>query len=209
MLNLKEELLKGISLSDFHQIKAVDVMLVEDGKSYRDLKLKIGYSAEDYEKWLSNLDWNYNPTDNVCILEGNIWFTDGSCFTNGIIDSHSFNSWYKIAIPEIPDYLHTDPGKLSVTIESTKQVVIVTELIAVVDQKLILTYPAENLDDEYPIIGPLTIFDSQLQYEGLIITPYLELSENRRSILLPFPSDGQTELDLSDKTIRIQYTKLI
>ena len=69
------------------------------------IDLKVGYSKEDYQAFLNQLDFNYDSGYGGQELFGTIWIEDGSWFDRGEYDGSEW--WRYNSMPEIPDYLQT------------------------------------------------------------------------------------------------------
>lgn len=65
--------------------------------------LKLGYTEEDYKKFLEDLDFIYDDGFGGQELGGDIWFTDGSWADRGEYDGSEW--WEDHELPEIPEDL--------------------------------------------------------------------------------------------------------
>ncbi len=67
---------------------------------YADIPLKTRYTPEDYEKFLTSLDFEYDPLDvEKEIVIGTIWFTDGSWAVHG--EDFRKVEWRRYCMPDI------------------------------------------------------------------------------------------------------------
>lgn len=67
------------------------------------MDLKVGFTTEEYNKFINNLDFEYNAGYGGQELYGTIWFTDGTWATRGEYDG---SEWWEIhQLPEIPEEL--------------------------------------------------------------------------------------------------------
>lgn len=75
----------------------------EDEKTLK-IKLKVGYSVEDLNKFLSDLDSVKYDLYEISDTIGTIWFNDGTwskCFEDCFLNY----TWFHFSIPEIPKCL--------------------------------------------------------------------------------------------------------
>ena len=103
MTNAKEEmleLLKG---------KEIKCATVTNGDSWLDenerrtIVLKVEYTADDYERFLKELDFNYDSGYGGQELFGTVWFKDNTWAGRGEYDG---SEWWEIhSLPEIPKEL--------------------------------------------------------------------------------------------------------
>lgn len=68
--------------------------------------LKIGYSKEDYENFLTLLDYEYDNGFGSQRLYGTVWFEGGTWLSRGEYDGSEW--WNYNEVPIIPDYLIYD-----------------------------------------------------------------------------------------------------
>jgi hypothetical protein len=69
----------------------------------RVVRLKVGYTPEEWHEFLSALDFDYDDGFGGQELFGTIWFTDGTYATRGEYDGSEW--WEHHECPEIPDTL--------------------------------------------------------------------------------------------------------
>jgi hypothetical protein len=116
--NLKELLLRCLEISDFQHsdiiCAKVSLPMSDDEGSVlfkKDIKshLKIGFTKDDYDSFLSDIDISIYTND-LEMADGTVWLKDGSIlelyFNEGTewpYVNHIY--WSRIIIPEIPDYL--------------------------------------------------------------------------------------------------------
>lgn len=109
MINAKEEFLKVTS--DKSKIKCVDIIYgdywfdpeLEEDPNVK-IKLKIGYSEEDYTNFLKKLDFEYNNGYGGQKLFGVIWLEDNTWFERGEYDGSEW--WNYKSLPKIPKELY-------------------------------------------------------------------------------------------------------
>lgn len=65
--------------------------------------LKVGYTKEEYEEFLSKLDFEYEDGYGVQVLFGTIWLEDGTWFSRGEYDGLEW--WVYNKVPVIPEEL--------------------------------------------------------------------------------------------------------
>lgn len=66
-------------------------------------RLKVGYSEEDYNKFMESLDFEYDAGYGMQELGGTVWLEDGSWLERAEYDGSEW--WTLKYCPEIPDYL--------------------------------------------------------------------------------------------------------
>ena len=69
----------------------------------RVVRLKVGYTPEEWHEFLSALDFDYDDGYGGQELFGTIWFVDGTYATRGEYDGSEW--WEHHKCPEIPDTL--------------------------------------------------------------------------------------------------------
>ncbi len=75
----------------------------DDEDSARSILLPCGYTEENMEQCLDNLDFEYDDGYGCQMLHGVIWFTDDTWAER---DEYDGSEWWRIVTePEIPDYL--------------------------------------------------------------------------------------------------------
>lgn len=75
----------------------------EDELKSNDILLKVGYTTEEYNAFLNELDFDYDAGYGGQELYGTIWLTDGTWFTRGEYDGSEW--WDFNSLPEIPEDL--------------------------------------------------------------------------------------------------------
>ena len=96
-MNAKEEFLKHIGN------KQVLCVQISDYDDTRSINLKVGYSAFDFDKFLDQLDYEYDNGFGGQELYGVIWYKDGTWSERGEYDGSEW--WEYKSCPVIPDYL--------------------------------------------------------------------------------------------------------
>lgn len=100
-MNAKEEFLEHIKE---REVLCAEIVL---DAPYEDnpLKviLKIGYSPYDFEKFLKQLDFNYDSWQGNQELYGVIWYIEGSWSERDQCDGYEW--WEYRSLPEIPEYM--------------------------------------------------------------------------------------------------------
>ena len=102
-MNAKEELLDTLKLDkNLDNVKCAYIYKLDsaDGKEHEAV-LKVEYSAEDFEKFLTSLDFTYNHGYGAQELFGNVWFNDGTWLSRSEYDGAEW--WNLIACPEVPE----------------------------------------------------------------------------------------------------------
>jgi len=105
-MNAKEELLRYV-VNDGKKIKCATIAHGLWGflKIAKEIVLKVGYSQEDYEKFLESLDFEYNSGYGGQELFGTIWMENNCWYTRGEYDGsewwefHSYPSISQECIP--------------------------------------------------------------------------------------------------------------
>lgn len=63
--------------------------------------LKLDYSADDWQRFLGILDFNYDHGYGTQELFGNVWFKDGTWLSRAEYDGSEW--WNNVKCPEIPE----------------------------------------------------------------------------------------------------------
>ncbi len=100
-MNAKREIIDLLKLRN-KEIKCATIL---NGGSWFDdedetILLKVGYSTEDYERFLREIDFDYNSGYGGQELFGTIWFKDGSWAVRGEYDGSEW--WELCSLPKIP-----------------------------------------------------------------------------------------------------------
>lgn len=98
MTNAKKEMLDLLKGKD---IKCANSWL--DTHERRTIVLKVDYTAYDYERFLKELDFNYDSGYGGQKLFGTVWFKDNTWAERGEYDG--FEWWERHSLPEIPKEL--------------------------------------------------------------------------------------------------------
>lgn len=118
MINAKQELLNMLEMLD-GKIKCAEVYTDDLGKRWvprgewgiiedpnvEDMKaiLKVGYTEEEYNKFLNDLDFEYDNGYGGQVLHGTIWMDDETWIDRGEYDGSEWWQWN--FLPDIPKYL--------------------------------------------------------------------------------------------------------
>ena len=101
MTNAKEEFLGLV------EGKIVKCVSITHGDYYNDedhsIKLKQGYSTEDYDNFKSAINFNYDSGYGGQEVYGTVWFQDGTWANRGEYDGSEW--WEYQEVPEIPTEL--------------------------------------------------------------------------------------------------------
>lgn len=121
MVNAKEELLNLINSPHLKSKLIIKCAIVSTqylgeswgmGGSYgwvkneeedKSAKLKVGYSEEDYDKFFSDLDFEYDNGFGYQVLYGTIWFEDGTWAERHDYDGSEW--WVIRKLPAVPNIL--------------------------------------------------------------------------------------------------------
>lgn len=76
---------------------------VKSGEEDKTIKLKVGYSEQDYNKFLSDLDFEYDNGYGLQQVYGTIWFEDGTWAERGEYDGSEW--WVIRKLPAVPNIL--------------------------------------------------------------------------------------------------------
>jgi hypothetical protein len=105
-MNAKQELISHLLRIDKKMICATISKSIwnfdekEEESSVNEFNLKMIYSAEDYDKFLSDLDFEYDNGYGLQELYGTVWFSDGVWMERGEYDG---SEWWEIhTYPKIP-----------------------------------------------------------------------------------------------------------
>lgn len=74
-----------------------------DEHERRAIVLKVGYTADDYERFLKELDFRYYSGYGVQELFGTVWFKDNTWAGRGEYDGSEW--WEEHSLPDIPKEL--------------------------------------------------------------------------------------------------------
>ena len=101
-MNAKEEFLE---LVEGKQVKCATIRIVIDWGSepQRAIDLKVGYSEEDYDKFLTDLDIEYDDGYVSQELFGLVWFNDNTWAERHEYDGSEY--WSMQSFPDIPKEL--------------------------------------------------------------------------------------------------------
>jgi len=84
-------------------LQQADFWSFEEDKKPWCYTLKKGYSEEDYQKFLKEIDFNYNNGFGGQKVDGTIWLEGGQWFDRGEYDGSEW--WQLHSYPEIPQLL--------------------------------------------------------------------------------------------------------
>ena len=96
-MNAKEEFLRHV---ESRQVLCVHIGDYDDTSR---INLKVGYSAFDFDKFLDQLNYEYDNGFGGQKLYGVIWYKDGTWSERGEYDGSEW--WAYKCCPIIPDYL--------------------------------------------------------------------------------------------------------
>ena len=99
-MNAKEEFLKEVGKVE-STIKCAEI---EFGS--KRLELKVGYTDDDYAKFIESLDFKYDNGYGTHGLSGTIWYEDGTWSERGEYDGSEW--WEHKQMPKIPESLDSD-----------------------------------------------------------------------------------------------------
>ena len=108
--NAKEEFLSSISTKPVkcaeivYTASSLWAMNEEDSPAPKKIFLKVGYNETDWEKFLADLDFDYDAGYGGQELFGTVWFEDSEeWMTRGEYDG---SEWWEVhSIPAIPQHL--------------------------------------------------------------------------------------------------------
>jgi hypothetical protein len=98
-MNAKEELLIEIKCSP--QIKCACIDHHREWDDIVQIVLKVGYSDQEYQKFLEELNFNYDSGYGGQVLFGTVWLEDGTWLSRGEYDGSEW--WEHNILPEIPE----------------------------------------------------------------------------------------------------------
>jgi|TARA_R110000737_G_scaffold289895_1_gene296432 hypothetical protein len=103
MENAKTELLED--LINMPEVKCAKILNGNDwnGKDKREIKLKVGFTTEDWADFLNNLNFDYDSGYGSQELFGTLWFNDGSW-----LERHEYDGaecWHHKDCPDVPSDL--------------------------------------------------------------------------------------------------------
>lgn len=101
--NAKEEFLRLVE--DLPKVKCAHIVYGADywGNEQKKILLPVNYTPEEYDKFLSELDFNYDNGYGGQELFGYIWMVDGTWCERGEYDGSEW--WEYKSSPEIPNEL--------------------------------------------------------------------------------------------------------
>lgn len=118
MINAKQELMDLLDLVD-GKVLCAEVYTDDLGKRWvkkgewgiieepgiEDMKavLKIGYTEEEFNKFLNDLDFEYDNGYGMQVLYGTIWMDDNTWIDRGEYDGSEWWQW--MFMPDIPGHL--------------------------------------------------------------------------------------------------------
>ena len=100
-MNAKKELLTAINGKEIKC--AIIKHLVEYGKKPKTIRLNVGYTMTDYNRFLDELDFEYDNGYGRQELFGTVWFEDGTWADRGEYDGSEWWKHYKL--PDVPEEL--------------------------------------------------------------------------------------------------------
>lgn len=103
MTNCKQEFLCEV---EGHTILCAEITYNRDYWDDKDRRLawlQVGFSDEQYQTFLRNIDYEYNSGFGMQRVHGNIWYTDGTWSERVEYDGSEW--WEYKACPEIPKEL--------------------------------------------------------------------------------------------------------
>ena len=103
IINAKQEFINHIGRKSIKCVftQFVDNIINEDGVQFF---LTTGFTKDEYNQFLSDIDRNYNNGYGGQELDGMIWYKDGTWTTRGEYDGSEW--WEYHEVPEIPDILN-------------------------------------------------------------------------------------------------------
>ena len=100
IINAKEEFVRHTCTMT---IKCAYIQFIENPDD-RKFFLTTGYTEDEYNQFLSDIDREYNNGYGGQELDGMIWYEDGTWTTRGEYDGSEW--WEYHEVPEIPDFLN-------------------------------------------------------------------------------------------------------
>lgn len=105
-MNAKEELISFcVNIVDLAGIKCARITYKK-----KRIYLKINYSKEDWQKFMNELDFEYENSYAQEELYGYVWLCDGS-WLERVGEYDASDRWGHKVIPPIPKYLQIDKKK--------------------------------------------------------------------------------------------------
>ena len=102
-MNAKEELLH--KLKDLSSVKCAEIRVGDDwseeDNSNKFIILKLSYSKEEYDNFLSDLDFEYDAGYGGQVLFGTVWLEDNTWLSRGEYDGSEW--WAYNTLPDIPN----------------------------------------------------------------------------------------------------------
>lgn len=96
-MNARKEFLDAV---EGLNVKCVHISFCEDFYTEKVINLKVGYTKEDYEEFLSKLDFTYNNGYGLQMLFGTIWIYGSIWLSRGGYDGSEW--WETNRVPTIP-----------------------------------------------------------------------------------------------------------
>ena len=103
MTNAREEMLELLKSKEIKCATVTNGGSWLDAHERRTIVLKVGYTADDYEKFLKELDFNYDSGYGEQELFGTVWFKDNTWAGRGEYDGSEW--WERHSLPDIPKEL--------------------------------------------------------------------------------------------------------
>jgi hypothetical protein len=104
LTNAKGELLGFLLRECMPEVLCIRIMYEDDmSEDAYNIRLKVGYTPEEFEKFLSKLNFNYNNGFGMQCMYGEIWFKDGTWATRCEYDGSE--CWQYHRRPEVPSEL--------------------------------------------------------------------------------------------------------
>jgi hypothetical protein len=98
IINAKEEFVRHT------KSKVIKCAYIELDYEDERFSLTTGYTEDEYNQFLSDIDREYNNGYGGQELDGMIWYEDGTWTTRGEYDG---SEWYEYhEVPDIPDFLN-------------------------------------------------------------------------------------------------------
>jgi len=104
MKNAKEEFLRVTLLhKEFNKVKCAQITHECGMDKYHTYSLRVGYTQEEYDKFVDSLDFEYDAGHGEQELFGYIWIKDGTWYEREEYDGSEW--WEYKSTPPIPDEL--------------------------------------------------------------------------------------------------------
>jgi len=103
MANCKQNFLSAV---EGHTVLCAEITYGQDywdDKDRRSARLQVGFSDEQYQAFLNDIDYEYDSGFGGQEVYGNIWYTDGTWSERAEYDGSEW--WAYKACPEIPKEL--------------------------------------------------------------------------------------------------------